>query len=488
MSDSRPLPDLPDVPLVSVYSTVYNHERFVASAIESVLSQEWPRDRLQYVVLDDGSSDRSAEIVERYADHLTFIRQENQGITAAVNRVLEPLTGDVIMSVSGDDMWPADRIVRQVEFMREHPAASMVYADLEVIDDQDRVIEPSWFQANRIVPVQGRITGSLMQGNTINGGPMAMRGCLKSLFWPVPDHACWEDWWMGYRLSLAGEVLCMPGVAYRYRVHGNNFSHGADERKQAELIIREIGFRLWMIANTPRDKVTIDELLAAKRAFEASLQTIESRLGRTPADVLPAISAQDRTRVSELLASARSALGIGAWDVAMLLALRAYSIDPLSNETSEALAAAQDLRASVAVLDESDVARDCRRFLVAGRLEELAADPSLLGAFCSAFDAASDATLAIHTSSAQTAAVKSVETMLERISRSPQVCPDLLLLTDRSEASWRRLSVEAHATLTRSARGGPRPALADDRALRELALRVWRGYRTEAEDRSGAMP
>ncbi|MGH2914910.1 MAG: glycosyltransferase [Solirubrobacteraceae bacterium] len=485
MIDGPVLTPLPDVPLVSVWSTVYNHERFVARAIESVLSQDWPRERLQYVVVDDGSSDRSAEIVERYVEHLTFIRQENQGLIAAVNRAFEPLTGDLIMAASGDDMWPAGRIARQVRFMQEHPEASLAYSDLEVIDEHDQVIAPSFFVQQQIIPAEGRITGRLIQGNFINGGPAVLRGGLKSLVWPIPHYAPWDDWWFAYRASLAGEVLLMPGAEYRYRQHDSNLLLGADDRKLAQLMVEEVSCRLWMIANTPRGQVSVDEMIAARGSLEHRLAYISSRLGKTLADIVPPPTDAVRRRASDLRDAARTALGAGAWDAATLLWLRAYAIDPQSDDGAPVLAAAQETRNRLAPVSGASVIYEARRFLVAARLEELTDDPSLMRAFCQAFDDDADATLAIHSARDEPASREAVQVLLDRIGIDIEDTPDLLLLTARDEWSWERLRDEAYATLTRREPPRPRATVGDERGLRELAAVVWRGYCTEAQDSNG---
>src|SRR5215212_4805632 len=164
------LPSLPDVPFVSVYTCVYNHERFVADAIESVLAEDWPADRMEYVVIDDGSTDGSPAAVEPYLDRIRYIRQENQGVRATVNRVMGEMNGDLVVSVAGDDAWPAGRLRRLVELMQRNPSAGLGYSDLEVVDANGVTINPSFYRMENIRPHSGRIRGQLLANNCVSGG------------------------------------------------------------------------------------------------------------------------------------------------------------------------------------------------------------------------------------------------------------------------------------------------------------------------------
>src|SRR5215208_3123714 len=164
------LPPLPDVPFVSVYTCVYNHERFAAEAIESVLAENWPADRMEYVVIDDGSTDGSPAAVEPYLDRIRYIRQENQGVRPTVNRVVDELRGDLVVSVAGDDAWPAGRLHRLVELMQRNPAAGLGYSDLEVIDAGGATIHPSFYPMSNLTPHSGRIRGRLLANNCVSGG------------------------------------------------------------------------------------------------------------------------------------------------------------------------------------------------------------------------------------------------------------------------------------------------------------------------------
>ena len=111
-------------PLVSVLMVNYNHEDSIRESIESVLSQSF--DNLQFVIVDDGSTDRSCEIVESFHDpRLEFYRlPENRHICYTTNFGLTKVRGDYLARIDSDDLWLPDKLERQLAFLRNTKSAS----------------------------------------------------------------------------------------------------------------------------------------------------------------------------------------------------------------------------------------------------------------------------------------------------------------------------------------------------------------------------
>jgi hypothetical protein len=103
-------------PLVSIITPAYNHDRFIGPCIESVLRQSY--ENWEMVIIDDGSTDRTAEAISRYRDpRIRYFLQENQGIEALAhtyNRALGIATGSLIAILEGDDAWPSYKLATQV--------------------------------------------------------------------------------------------------------------------------------------------------------------------------------------------------------------------------------------------------------------------------------------------------------------------------------------------------------------------------------------
>jgi glycosyltransferase involved in cell wall biosynthesis len=114
-------------PIVSVVMPVFNGERFLPQALESILNQSL-RD-LEFVIIDDGSTDRSASILESYSSRdarVRVFRQENQGIVEALNRGCEHALGKYIARMDADDVSALSRLERQVAFLEAHPLVGLV--------------------------------------------------------------------------------------------------------------------------------------------------------------------------------------------------------------------------------------------------------------------------------------------------------------------------------------------------------------------------
>lgn len=103
-------------PLVSIITPTYNHEKYIAQCIESVLAQTY--DNWEQIIIDDGSNDRTSEIIKKYKDpRVHYIRQENLGIWQLVktyNKALDLSEGDFIAILEGDDYWPKNKLEKQL--------------------------------------------------------------------------------------------------------------------------------------------------------------------------------------------------------------------------------------------------------------------------------------------------------------------------------------------------------------------------------------
>jgi hypothetical protein len=395
------LPPLPEVPFVSVYTCVYNQERFVAEAIESVLAEEWPADRMEYVVIDDGSTDGSPAAVEPYLDRIRYIRQENQGVRATVNRAVDELSGDLVVSVAGDDAWPAGRLHRLVELLQRNPSAGLGYSDLEVIDANGTTINPSFYRMSNLTPHSGRIRGQLLANNCVSGGGVILRGCLKDVWHPVPDHAAWEDWWWAWSVSGVADIVYLDEPTYRYRQHGANISLGATGARWAASMRVDVRFRRWMLANVAPNEADPAELVRGVLKLDAARSDLQRRAGDAAEDVLR-VSADDERRAAALIAEGVAAQRRGDPLLALFLAIRAVAADPLAREPRELVAAivpdARELvlRGAVAPSRPAAPPLDTRSFVVLADAAELVARPELLRAFAGQFGADDDATLLIH--------------------------------------------------------------------------------------------
>ena len=113
----------------------YNSERFLGEALASVFAQTLPVD--ECIVIDDGSTDRTAEIAKSF-ESVRYVWKENGGDASARNRAIEEASGDFIAFLDADDLWRPDKLQKQMDLFSADPSLGMVYAGVELVDVEMR--------------------------------------------------------------------------------------------------------------------------------------------------------------------------------------------------------------------------------------------------------------------------------------------------------------------------------------------------------------
>jgi glycosyltransferase involved in cell wall biosynthesis len=114
-------------PLVTALIDTYNYGHFVEEAIESVLAQDYPSDRVEVLVVDDGSTDDTAARVKKYGTRIQYLLKPNGGQASAFNYGFERAQGEIIAFLDADDYWLPSKLSRVVQSFEEHPEVGLVY-------------------------------------------------------------------------------------------------------------------------------------------------------------------------------------------------------------------------------------------------------------------------------------------------------------------------------------------------------------------------
>ena len=125
-------------PLVSVIIPNYNYGHFLAQSIDSVLAQTYPN--IEIIVVDDGSSDDSAEVLMTYSDKIKWIKQSNQGVSAARNKGTAASKGELIAFLDADDVWLPEKIEKQVRVFHAENEIGLVHCGLVDFDDEGNLL------------------------------------------------------------------------------------------------------------------------------------------------------------------------------------------------------------------------------------------------------------------------------------------------------------------------------------------------------------
>jgi glycosyltransferase involved in cell wall biosynthesis len=197
---------------VSVVLPVYNRAAYVGEAIESVLSQTCPPAEL--IVIDDGSTDESLEIVASFARPcLRVVRQANAGIGAARNRGLALATGELIGFIDSDDLWERGKLERQVRAMADYSQVQLVFGHLLEFLSPDRATELSGSLRIATGAVPGLIASTLLVRRTAVETIGPFNETLR-----VGEFVEWMA--RAHDHDLAS--LMLPEIVARRRIHGGN--------------------------------------------------------------------------------------------------------------------------------------------------------------------------------------------------------------------------------------------------------------------------
>lgn len=216
-----------NLPLVSVIIPSYNHKRFLQKTVESVMKQTYKN--IQLIVVDDGSTDGSVDLLRELQAKYNFIVevQQNQGVAAALNNGINKYAaGKYVAQLGSDDYWDLSKIEKQVQFMEANAQYGMCYTRIYIVNlDATKVSSFDWQRRYK----SGRIFDDLMRRNFIPGLTVMVRmdvykevGLFKVGLY-VEDYDLWLRIAYKYQIGFIDERL-----AY-YRIHANN-AHKRDNK------------------------------------------------------------------------------------------------------------------------------------------------------------------------------------------------------------------------------------------------------------------
>ena len=209
---------------LSIIITNYNYAHFVGAAIESALALQWPD--VEVVVVDDGSTDGSAAVLERYVDRVHVLFVANGGQRAASNRGFAESTGDVVVFLDADDVLPPELPARVHEVWT--PTASKVQFRMQRIDEHGVPFGepfPAWQPVPTSEDMRRWVTQTSAQPSPPGSANAYARWFLERIFpldgsiGEAPDSGCIAA------APFHGDVLTLPDVVVGYRKHGANDSN-----------------------------------------------------------------------------------------------------------------------------------------------------------------------------------------------------------------------------------------------------------------------
>jgi glycosyltransferase involved in cell wall biosynthesis len=217
---------------ISVVIPSYNHEKFIAEAIQSVLDQTYQD--FEIIIVDDGSTDGSIEQIRTFSDPRIklILHKKNRGAAEAMRTALERAKGEYIAVLSSDDMFLPDKLEKQVKFLDENSQYGAVFSYVELIDEHRHQFTNKNHSYYKKFEQQNRdryqwLNYFFYHGNALCHPSVLIRkscydkiGLYDERFAQLPDFDFWVRFCLNYELSIIPEKL----VKFRIRSDEKNAS------------------------------------------------------------------------------------------------------------------------------------------------------------------------------------------------------------------------------------------------------------------------
>lgn len=210
------LPLSSPLPFVSIIIPVYNGEKYIREAIESVLQQHYQP--LEIIVVDDGSIDGTARLVENLGQKVRYFYQSNRGPSACRNQGLGLSRGEFIAFLDADDLWPPQKFEKQIPHLLENPEVDVVLGRIQCIESSDK--GESGFQISQNTFIDVHLGSGIFR---------------KSVFKKVGDfdetlrYSEDHDWFLRAREQQIS-IFFVKEITLYYRLHDSNMTRHKDHQ------------------------------------------------------------------------------------------------------------------------------------------------------------------------------------------------------------------------------------------------------------------
>lgn len=243
-------------PRVTVLIDSYNYGHFIEEAIDSVITQDFPADQFEILVVDDGSTDDTAERVKKFGSRVQYLHKPNGGQASAFNCGFQKAKGEVIAMLDADDYWLPGKLRRLVEQFEKYPDAGMVYHRLQEFNMQCGQRREGSFAA--ISGFVARNRKDLLRYILYPTSSLAFRRSSIQPLLPIPEELTIQaDSYLSGLIIFLAPIVAVDQSLAVYRVHGANLFYSPGSQFNAERTRRRIrtfktlteGMKTWLTKN-----------------------------------------------------------------------------------------------------------------------------------------------------------------------------------------------------------------------------------------------
>ncbi len=218
---------------VSVIIPTFNRANYICETIDSVLSQTYKD--YEIIVVDDGSTDNTKEVISKYNEKIRYFYQENKGVSAARNYAISNAKGEYVAFLDDDDIWLQNKLEKQIDVLDKNPDLGFVCSDTYVIDGSGKIIN-LWKRG-----IHNHETfESLYEADfTFTLTVVARRRCLEEVGFFDETLSISQDYDLWLRLAKKYAFKHIGSPLAKYRLHAKNVSMDYDARFQQHRIIEK---------------------------------------------------------------------------------------------------------------------------------------------------------------------------------------------------------------------------------------------------------
>lgn len=222
-------------PLVSVIVPTYNCAAYIGEALSSVFEQTYST--YEIIVVDDGSTDHTEKVLAPYVDKIQYLYQNNRGVSAARNAGIARARGEFVALLDADDVWFPRKLELQVQALKEHPEAGLVFTDFQDFDASGVTRNSrfntwrgfrAWFDQHRLGDSKlawGAMYEELLRANWIHTSSVLLRkAALEEVRLFDEAFAAGEDYDLWLRIAKLYPVVCVNRVLSGYRFRPQSLS------------------------------------------------------------------------------------------------------------------------------------------------------------------------------------------------------------------------------------------------------------------------
>ena len=216
-------------PLVSIVTPSFNQARFLEAAIRSVISQDYSR--LEYIIVDGGSTDGSVGIIKKYESKLAWwVSEKDQGQTDAINKGLAGAKGEILAWLNSDDTYEPGAISSAVNFLLAHPEVGLIYGNANYINMDGSIIGHFPAAQTDLARLRRGYVHIPQQTAFFRASLWRAVGPLDPSFYFAMDYDLW------IRLAMRSQVKYVPQTWANFRLHTSGKTISADDRCWPEML------------------------------------------------------------------------------------------------------------------------------------------------------------------------------------------------------------------------------------------------------------